>query len=269
MRRVTQRMNDYAAAQMAGSSHDRLSLSQLAEAACWSPEHFARVWQACTAEAPLASVRGTLLQLSKEALLFGQSVSAVADRAAYASGQAFAHAFARRFGQSATSFLTTKQAQPTEPPQFRILTFDDPIPLLTAHYSGDYGDAGEFSSACMAELRPVLSRRALGFYFMMDDLPKPGMTMHSRLGFQFGLATSARVVDGARYDKGAVVPGTYACVKGVGPWHNGAIDDMLHDAGWQRRDAPIIERLLTDRALTPEPLRKEYLWVPVAERGSR
>lgn len=266
MRRVTMLISKYAAAQMAGDPQARLSLPDLADAACWSPEHFSRVWQTCTAETPLTSVRRSLLELSKDALLVGESVSSVADRAAYGSGQAFAHAFFRQFGHSATNFIQLKQAQPERPAEYRIFVIEDPVPILTATYTGEYSDAGDFSSACMSDLRPVLSRHAQGFYFLMDDLPQSAINMNGRFGFQFGLSPSARLMDGARFDMSAVRPGTYACIRGVGPWGPGDIDDMLRDDGWQRRDAPIIERLHTDRALTPEPLRKEYLWVPVAPR---
>jgi len=266
MRRVTQRISDYVAAQMAGRAHDRLSLGDLADAACWSPEHFSRMWLETTAETPLTSVRRSLLELSKEALLLGQSVSSVAERAAYASGQAFAHAFHRQFGNSARGFVQARAGH-DGPGPFRIFTIADPIPLMTARYFGGYADAGEFSSACMVDLRPVLSRQARGFYFMMDDLPGPDMTPQSRFDYQFGLAKAQRVGTAVRYDESVVKPGLFACFQGVGPWQPQLVDDLLRDSGWQRRDAPVIERLLTDRALTPEPLRREYLWVPVAERG--
>jgi len=265
MRRVTQRMTDYVAAQMGGLSHDRLSLSKLAEAACWSPEHFSRMWLDTTGETPLTSVRRSLLELSKDALLLGHSVTSVAERAAYASGQAFAHAFHRQFGNSASGFVEERTRQ-DGPSSFRVFTIADPIPLMTAKYFGGYADAGEFSSACMVDLRPVLSRHARGFYFMMDDLPAPDMTPQSRFDYQFGLSKTHRVGNGVRYDESTVKPGLYACFHGIGPWQPGLIDELLRESGWQRRDSQVIERLLTDRALTPEPLRKEYLWVPVAER---
>lgn len=265
MRRVTSRMTEYVAAQMAGRSHDRLSLAALADAACWSPEHFSRMWMETTGETPLTSVRRSLLELSKDALLLGHSVTSVAERAAYASGQAFAHAFQRQFGRSASGFVHAHSRQ-DGPSEFRIFAIADPIPLMTARYFGGYADAGEFSSACMVDLRPVLSRQARGFYFMMDDLPEPDMTPQSRFDYQFGLAKAQRVGLDVRYDESAVKPGQYACFQGIGPWQPGLIDTLLRDAGWQRRDGQVIERLLTDRALTPEPLRKEYLWVPVAAR---
>lgn len=263
MRRVTQLMTDYAAAQMAGSVHDRLSLADLADAACWSPEHFSRMWLGTTGETPLTSVRRSLLELSKDALLLGQSVTSVAERAAYASGQAFAHAFHRQFGSSARGFVQARARQ-NGPSDFKIFDIADPIPLVTAKYFGDYADVGEFSTACMVDLRPVLSRHARGFYFMMDDLPTPIMTPVSRFDYKFGMAKGHRVASIGRYDEEAVQPGRYACFQGIGPWQPDMVDEMLRDAGWQRRDGQVIERLLTDRALTPAPLRKEYLWVPVA-----
>ena len=263
MRRVTQLMTDYGAAQMAGAAHDRLSLPELAEAACWSPEHFSRMWLDTTRETPLTSVRRSLLELSKDALLLGQSVTSVAERAAYASGQAFAHAFHRQFGSSARSFVQTR-TRLDGPSDFKIFDIADPIPLVTAKYFGNYADVGEFSTACMVDLRPVLSRRARGFYFMMNDLPEPIMTSGSRFDYKFGLAKGHRVVDRSRYDEDTVRPGLYACFHGFGPWQPDTVDGVLRAEGWQRRDGQVIERLLTDRALTPAPLRKEYLWVPVA-----
>ncbi|MGE0283758.1 MAG: helix-turn-helix domain-containing protein [Rhizobiaceae bacterium] len=265
MRRVTLRMTEYVAAQMAGHAHDRLSLAALADVACWSPEHFSRMWMETTGETPLTSVRRSLLELSKDALLLGHSVTSVAERAAYASGQAFAHAFHRQFGRSASGFVHAHNRQ-DGPSDFRTFAIADPIPLMTAKYFGGYADAGEFSSACMVDLRPVLSRQARGFYFMMDDLPAPDMTPQSRFDYQFGLAKAQRVGLNVRYDESVVKPGQYACFHGIGPWQPGLIDELLREGGWQRRDGQVIERLLTDRALTPEPLRKEYLWVPVAER---
>ena len=92
------------------------------------------MWLDTTGETPLTSVRRSLLELSKDALLLGQSVTAVAERAAYASGQAFAHAFHRQFGRSARSFVQTR-TRLDGPSDFKIFDIADPIPLVTADIS--------------------------------------------------------------------------------------------------------------------------------------
>lgn len=263
LRRVTQRISDHAAARMIGEAGDELTLSNLASIACWSPEHFARVWQDCTGEPPLASVRRSLLELSKAKLLEGEPVSSVAEHAGYSSGQAFAHAFHRQFGHSATCFIDTAKRKAT-PTKLRLVDVHDPIELHTARYSGSVIDSGEFSSECMAALHPILSRRAVGYFFMVDDLSKANITPNGRVEYTFGLSNRHSTHLNGRYDSTILKAGSYACFAGTVPGDAATIDDALREARLQRADGPIVERLFTDRALTPEPLREEYLWVPVA-----
>jgi AraC family transcriptional regulator len=72
-----------------------LSLRRLADIACWSPEHLDRAYRRARGESPLATVRRLRLQRAGRALQAGCPLGEVAERAGYASTQAFGRALRR------------------------------------------------------------------------------------------------------------------------------------------------------------------------------
>ena len=267
LRRVTETISDFASQRMAGARAD-ISLGELAESACWCPEHLCRVWSEAAGEAPLATLRRTLMEMSASTLLCERSVTHVARLAGYSSTQSFARAFRRHHGMPASVFRDRMEPRfATQAPEVRVLELRESIPIVTATYSGLLGDAGDFCSSIYAGLSAdsACAGRFTGL-FIEDSIPDLSASMDEPVEFRFGLKESQIGDRTVRLDKASVAAGLYGVIECSSHEH-GAIDAGLAEQGLVSTDGAVVEWFATDRAITPKQLRREYLLIPVQTSG--
>jgi AraC-like DNA-binding protein len=113
-----------------------LSLGELAQVACWSPEHFDRVYRRSIGEPPMATLRRLRLQAAAHALAAGLPLAEAARRAGYGSTQAFGRAFARQHGLLPGAWLRGCRGLPPPAP-FALVRLDEAGPCHVLPYRGD------------------------------------------------------------------------------------------------------------------------------------
>lgn len=243
-----------------------LNLSSLAAVACWSPEHFDRVYRVHVGEAPLVTVRRLRLQIAADALLCGKRLPDVAHDAGYASTQAFGRAFVRQFGEWPTRWAPgeamRRRVQPM-PPAINFVRLSEVRPCHLLRYEGDSEGISEVFDQLIDRLQRCGSPRAQWQVFGIGDHAAEPRRTSRRTRIQAAVLAQPLVHPPDGLDHGAIGCGAYARLSSK---HAVDLDERLREAGWQRTDGPSLLHYDTDPANTPPPERREWLYVPVARR---
>lgn len=243
-----------------------LNLSSLAAVACWSHEHFDRVYRAHVGEAPLVTVRRLRLQIAAEALLSGSRLPDVAHDAGYASTQAFGRAFGRQFGELPTRWArqeaVRRRARPI-PEAIGFVRIAEARPCHLLRYEGDSEGISAVFDQVIDRLQRCGSPRAQWQVFGIGDHSAEPHRTSRRTSIQAAVLAQPLAHPPNGLDHGDIRRGTYARLSSR---HASDLDERLREAGWQRTDAPSLLHYDTDPANTPPPERREWLYVPVARR---
>ena len=130
---------------------DELDLARLADVACFSPYHFARVFTAMAGEPPAAVVRRLRLhRASCDLIHTGNAVADVAARAGYTSVAAFTRAFTEHFGLPPASYRRRGRLVPLSPASEEDMTMTytveiadlAPVRVAAIRHVGPYTDIG-------------------------------------------------------------------------------------------------------------------------------
>ncbi|MED5620221.1 AraC family transcriptional regulator [Ideonella sp. BN130291] len=250
---------------------DALSLRTLAAVACWSPEHFDRVYRQTVGEPPLTTVRRLRLRRAAQALLQGGRLVDVADAAGYGSTQAFGRAFARQHGQPPLQWLARQlDRRAAEPPAplFTSVALPDGLHWHLLDYQGPGAGVSDFFDRFIDRLVHSGSPRAQWQVFGVSRAAAVPGAWDRRGG---DVSLSAAVLGNplthapVGLATAHVAPGPYARVA-LEQATNPLLADALHDAGWQRTDGPVLRHYDTDPAQTVAPERREWLYLPLARR---
>lgn len=245
-----------------GEVDERINLNTLAGVACWSGEHLVRAWHRIFGQPPLATARRIQLDFAAEALRRGEPVAHVAVNAGYGSGQAFAHAFHRQFGMSASTYQRMQFCDRRAP--MRIVHIDEPVTCLAVPYTGVARDSMHTFDGMFERLVKAGSHRSEWDVFSvrqggdhtveLDD----DVSIHASVVAKL-IRTPVRGLDGFHIPAGAyAVFDQPFSVLGVDP------DLVLDRHGWRRRDAPRLHQFITDPARTIPSQRRDRRWIPVA-----
>jgi AraC-like DNA-binding protein len=269
LRRVVEFMGQAVKDHAAGP---HVTLRRLAEIACWSPEHFDRVYRSVAAEPPMATLRRLRLKQAARWLERGMRLGEVAELSGYASTQAFGRAFRRQFGSHPSQWAARQKAAPPEDkPAFEVVRLDHEVPCHTLRMSGAPQDVSALFDQTLLRLQRSGSPRAQWQVFGAT----PGDSELGQWSRAGGLLELTSVVLGPPLsqaprgmDRGSVKAGNYARIPalavGRANW-----SDLLHEGGWQRRDGESLRHYDTDPAFTAPQERREWIYVPVAGRSGR
>jgi AraC family transcriptional regulator len=268
-RRLQRVMEHIGAALRAGppAGDDTLCLPALARVACWSPEHLDRIYRLHVGESPMATVRRLRLQAAADGLRAGQGLSVVAERAGYASTQAFGRAFERQFGCPPARWARAQQRQQAAVPGLRITTLPAAHACHLLRYEGESTGVSAFFDEVVTRLQRSGAPRSQWQVFGRGD-EAAAAPVQRRAGARVVLEAAVLAAPLCRppqgFGCGAIASGTYARVP-VGPL--AGLDEPLREAGWQRSGEQVLRHYDTDPAYTPPPERREWLYVPVRRRG--
>ncbi|MGE0238123.1 MAG: helix-turn-helix domain-containing protein [Parvibaculaceae bacterium] len=245
---------------------DDLDMRRLADAACFSPYHFLRVFQELTRETPLAMVRRLRLERSRRSLAAGASVMQAAEEARFESPQAFARAFRSLFG------LTPSSVPPEEIPSALPVNEIEIVALaprraITLDFSGIYIGLTDAFGHFLGLTRPLTDRYASSAAAISDDHPFHDLDQPYACRMLIVMSE-----DGLRETRlpVAVLPGGLHAVwrrRGLLADSRDAyarlIDHDLPARGYRKTEGPIIRLFHNDPALVTRANRKWSLVVPV------
>ncbi|HZP23442.1 MAG TPA: AraC family transcriptional regulator [Terriglobales bacterium] len=249
------------------STAEALSLRTLANVACWSPEHFDRVYRQAIGEPPMATLRRLRLQQAARSLAAGLPLLVVAQRAGYGSTQAFSRAFAREHGASPGAWLRQPRGMsPAQP--FSIIRLDQAVPCHMLAYRGDASGVSSVFDTVVDRLQRSGSPRRQWRVFGVAPADA-SLGAWGRVGglceMQAVVMAPPLVASPRGMDTWTLRAGTYARIAATQAC-NKSWDELLAGAGWQRTDAPVVRRYVTDPAYTAPQERREWLYLPLVRR---
>lgn len=272
-RRLRRVMEHLGTALSASEPSEALRLSELARIACWSPEHFDRVYRRWVGEPPMATVRRLRLQAAARELRAGHRLADVADRAGYGSTQAFGRAFERLHGAPPTTWLRGRGAAASDDSRLVIVRLADDMPCHRLAYRGPARQVSNFFDEVIDRLQRSGSPRAQ--WQVLGVSATDDVAGHwERRGGEVVLWAAVLAAPLSHAPRGLepdVLQGGWHLRLPAGSGSNAAhalhgLDDRLHEAGWQRTDGPVLRHYDTDPAVTAPPERREWLYVPIATR---
>lgn len=258
-----------------------LDLARLAEVACMSPYHFHRIYHAMQGETVAATVRRLRLHRAAVELIAGSMpIQRIAQRAGYASQEAFTRAFRAAYGSPPARYqssfvpvsvtVSTEGTMEVTTAYEAIIRETPPIRVAALKHSGDYqriGGTFERLSAIAAGqglLGP--STRFLGIYY--DD---PASTPTHSLRSEACLTVPADWKPNGELELREIRGGPYSVLLHVGPYaelnraYSWLFGKWLPGSDEEAADAPCVEEYLNDpRLLPPSELRTE-IWLPLAQ----
>jgi AraC family transcriptional regulator len=248
-----------------------LSLDRLAAIACLSPFHFHRVYSRMVGMSPADTVRQLrLLRAAEDVTTRRASVSQATVMAGYGSPQAFARAFRREFGHTATQMRALAAGRKTSDDVLDFTIVEHPSIELDGFMHNDVrGEAERLSVDAQTFSRVFTAGRQLGMAVYFDSVLTPSDSP----------LRCALCVTGDRKLMPPELPlehlqiegGLYARVKKHGRMFDLTaqwvqfVSQILPNAGWVQRQGPILREFLSDRATTPPSQRVCYIDVPVAK----
>jgi AraC family transcriptional regulator len=261
---------------------DGLDLHVLADIACMSPYHFHRIYHAMQGETITDTIRRLRLHRAAVELIAGElPVSRIAQRAGYASQEAFTRAFKTaysvppaRYRAAFVSLTPEQQTENAMQTSVGRLTCRATIreiagiAVAVLPHEGDYQTISTTfgTLAAMAGAQGLFGPDARSFGIYYDD---PSVTPVEALRSEACISVrddwtpigelQRREIRGGRYAV-ALHVGAYAELGYVYTWLYGT---WLAQSGEEAADAPCIEAYLNDaRTVPPSELRTE-IWLPL------
>jgi AraC family transcriptional regulator len=242
-----------------------LSLRALANVACWSPEHFDRVYRQYVGEPPMVTLRRLRLQEATHWLAVGLPLREVAHRAGYGSTQAFGRAFVRQHGALPSVWPRQASSAPAAY-QLAIVRLAQTVPCHMLSYRGDATGRIRLFDTFIECLQRSRSPRSQWQVFGAAPADAPFEACSDPAGqceVKAVVLAPPLSAPPCGMDIWSLRAGNYARIpvaQALDPEWN----DVLADAGWQRTDAPVLRHYDTDPAYTVAQERREWLYLPVA-----
>ncbi|WP_280152483.1 AraC family transcriptional regulator [Piscinibacter sp. XHJ-5] len=251
-----------------GQHLDReLTLAALAEVACWSPEHFDRMYRRSIGEPPMATLRRLRLLAAARSLAAGLPLVKAAQGAGYGSTQAFGRAFERQHGMLPSAWLRHASAAPASPP-LAVVRLDEAVPCHRLAYRGDAAGVSALFDVTVERLQRSGSPRSQWQVFGQAPADAPLGSWGCAGGLcemQAVVLAPPLAVSPAGMEAATVAAGWYARIPAAQATQR-HWDDCLADAGWQRTEGAVLRHFDTDPAHTAPQERREWLYLPLARR---
>lgn len=247
------------------SQDQRITLAALARTACLSKYHFGRVFAELAGETPVSMARRLRLENAHRLLRTKHplSVANAADRAGFASQQAFARRFKRQFGLSPSM----TRSQPTSD-----LVGPRPVQLaarraISVPFDGRYGDLSEAFGGLLGRVHRLIKQPDFDVLFLsttcFDTQPDDRCQGH--------MLVSASALNRTAVGLPRVVlpAGWFMMFPGRGAFKACAaalarsIDRAIAAHGGTRRPGAVMRRFLNDPALVPTRDQRWEIYVPI------
>lgn len=261
-----------------------LSLSTLADIACFSPFHFHRIFAAYVGETVKDYVRRTRLELAAHRLCHtSEAVTEIALRAGYETPSAFTKAFRRRFRRSPTGFrsrnttfrfrrdtLERMNTQPEEATMKPEMRQRKDTKVVCVRRVGPYSQAAgsAWQAVCgFAYPRQLVGKDAEFIGVSHDD---PAITAEDKLRYDACITIQREVKPEGEVAVQTIPGGRFAVFTHKGPYsglheaYKAIYSQWLPASGAKLRDQSCFEKYLNDPDKTkPENLLTE-IFIPVA-----
>lgn len=250
------------------------SLEQLAEAACFSPYHFHRIYREMMGESlGMTQQRIRLLQAARElAAPAARSLPRLAGGHGYGSSAAFVRAFAASYGMTPVAYrrarlalLQSSSQQEATMYPIRIQQQTDAITLATSRHRGPYIRIGEaFARLQLHKTALPLSLPPRWFGLYLDD-PQSVPESELRSAAALAVLPGQALPDGL--EQMTIPAGRYAVLEHVGPYSELAhayqwlYGVWLPQSGEQPADVPVIEQYLNLPIDTPPAALRTEIWL--------
>ena len=270
LRRVMEHIGRHLAEDVSPAPGATLELRELAQVACWSPEHFDRVYRLVIGESPMGTVRRLRLMMAAVALRRGVRLIEAAERAGYGSTQAFGRAFARQHGLPPSAWLG-RQSSPRPAPLWQLVYLPTPQPCYSLPYRGARSGVESLFDATVDALHRTGSARSQWHVF---GLLEPDAALTPAAADESCRVTSAVLAQPLScaprgMDRLTLAAGWYGRINALRSADHRHLDDALRDAGWQRTDGAMARHYATDPAYTAPQERREWLYLPLARRDRK
>lgn len=258
-----------------------ISLEELANAACFSPFHFHRIFKAMTGETVMSYRRRLLLERAALKIRYtNHPITDIALSSGYDTPEAFSRAFKRRFGFSPKQyretsllersiFLDYKQLTGETEMDVKLVDFDDTRVAYVRHTGPYFECCGAWESICASEaVMSTVSENTIMLGLCHDD---PDVTPTDKI----------------RYDACVSIPESFEPPEGISTQivpggkhavyiHKGSYTG-LHDAyrllygkwfpesGLEPGKTPSFEVYLNSPLDTPEDKLVTEIWIPVTQ----
>ncbi len=242
-----------------------LSLTELADEACWSKEHLIRAWKKVFRETPVATARRIRLDLAAELLLDGTSVSQAAERAGFSSVQAFGHAFRRQFGASAREFVRLERAARREHVELEVVNICEPVDCFGIPYAGleNYELGMTFDLTLSKLIRCGSSPREWRVLGLWTSPPEGEVPVARPVEMATAVVARNLCAPIRNLSRFTIPAGDYVRIAGARLQSEQALDEQILAGGWARGDGPSIQDFVTDPVSTIPSKRRHGLLIPV------
>jgi AraC-like DNA-binding protein len=254
-----------AAAQFHAGGFRHVTLNELASVACWSPEHFVRVYSHTVGESPMATVRRLGLAAAARMVKTGARIADVADLSGYGSEAAFNRAFVRAHGLPPLRWWS-RQPPDDVAPICMVVHRPTATPCHGLPYAGRADGIGALFDETVERLGRAGAPRAE--WHVCAIVPRAA-TLADAAAYATGQAIAAVearplscVPKG--FDRAVLAGGWFAVVDALDLPREMVLDAALRRAGWQRVEGDAIRVYETDPVCTAPPERRERLHVAVA-----
>lgn len=266
LRRVLARMSRQAQQACYGEIVPQLMLAELAREACWSEEHFVRIWSTIFGEPPIATARRIRLDTSADVLLNGATVSQVAECAGFSSVQAFCHAFRRQFGMSAREYVRLRRSTLHNAARMNIVTIRESISCVGIPFAGARGSDVDaiFDATLNTFTKRNCGTKEGPMFALWTELPLREAPPEDKVEFCTAVPERDLLAPVRGLSSFAIPAGDYLRLNQASLRSERDVDEWLFSNGWERREAPSIQEFTTDPVKTIPSKRQEGLLVPIA-----
>jgi AraC family transcriptional regulator len=265
LRRVLTTMSIHAQQACSGEIVPPLTLAELAEEACWSKEHFVRVWTRIFGEPPVATAWRIRLDASVNVLVGGATVSHAAECAGFSSVQAFCRAFRRQFGMPAREYVQSRRLLQHDDIRLRIVTIREPISCIGIPYTGTRAGIDDTFDVTLNTVAKSGGRwrRECPMFAIWPEPPKAASSTEQRIAFSTAVAEHNLPAPIRNLSKSIIPAGHYVRLDHYRLQSEQEVDEWLFARGWMRRDGPSVQEFITDPVRTIPSRRREGLLIPV------
>lgn len=247
------------------------NLYELADAACFSPFHFHRLYREMCGETVAKTIKRMRLHRASAQLAYdGASLKHAATSAGYGSTEAFSRAFRQLYGTTPTQWhyqfthYEAKAMYNVEICEFKERT------LLAMNHRGPYMSIGSVFETLniWAAGEGLVGPDHLGIGVFYDD---PASVALENLNSHAGIVVTAKTEEPARNDisKITLAGGRHASVKHVGPYselkkpYQWLYADWLPQSGEEPADRPCFEIYTNSPHDTPQAELETLICVPL------
>lgn len=261
-----------------------VTLEEIADAACFSPYHFHRIFKAMTGETVMSYRRRLLLERAAQQISYSnRSITEIALDSGYDTPEPFSRAFKRLFGVSPqnyrisclrqrVTFLEHKNLLGDTKMEVNITDFNDTLVAYVRH-TGPYMECGKaWKTLCDSpEVMKATSKDSLWIgvsYDNPDVTPAHKIRYDACVSIPEGLdlrePIQSQVIPGGKHAVYTHV-GSYA---GLHDCYRMLYGKWFPESGYEPAKAPSFEICRTSPETTPEEELITEIWIPITKYSS-